>query len=252
LAEWAKQAARYPGLLAALGDYYSVRKQYADAERCLVASKQLTPNPSVYDRLSKIYRVQGMSDKWLATLRESLEQPCSGLEHAYANMAIAHYYMNRRQWQEALPYAEGAGASYAGFGLHVAGACHEAIQNWEQAEQYFAACSQRYREAGTDWHLFCRRTGKGNLDAARQWAAQSLETITDMQKYLPANGIMLYRLLENQSEAATAELDKSVRAGSERAILLKALFLDRLKDSRARLRPSSPRGGFGQSEASSR
>ena len=46
--------------------------------------------------------------------------------------------------------------------------CGEARQDWETAEQYYKAVSQRYANAFYHWYLFCRRTGQGSLKEAIQ------------------------------------------------------------------------------------
>lgn len=44
--------------------------------------------------------------------------------------------------------------------------CHEMLGQWEKAEAYIRATSERYDNSQFEWLLWCNRTGHGDIDAA--------------------------------------------------------------------------------------
>lgn len=92
---------------------YKALKQYGDAERCAKQKIHLAPDYPAYRSLAAIYKEQGDMLRWKETLESSLTLPSLGLEEFQVRNQIAWYYMERKEWNEALPYAEGAAASYA-------------------------------------------------------------------------------------------------------------------------------------------
>jgi hypothetical protein len=85
--------------------------------------------------------------------------------------------------------------------LRRAACCHEGLGNWEEAEQYFHAVATRYRGSRLQWYFFCRRTGQGDLDAARQWVRDCLKEPTEKQS-LDLDYLALFYLLEQQRDKA--------------------------------------------------
>ena len=86
-----------------------------------------------------MYKKQNKMEQWQETLEECLNHPDYGLSHASVCIDLANYFMERRQWEKALPYAESGAQSYSGWGLLTAAACHEAMHHWKEAESLYQA-----------------------------------------------------------------------------------------------------------------
>ena len=80
--------------------------------------------------------------------------------------------MHGKQWEKALPYAKEAAESYSEWGLRVLAECYEATHQWAAAEAIYKAIGERYPNAMAGWYDFCRRTGHGDLAAARRAFAE--------------------------------------------------------------------------------
>ena len=236
LKQWVKTAAAYPRLSSVLGEQYANQGRLEDAEKCLRAAIKVVPSDlSYYEQLAYIYKQSGQTDRWLETLEECLKQPAYGLEHYSVRADIAQHFMNQRQWEKALPYAEGAAESYAGWGLLRAAECHEALQHWSEAEKYNRACSERYPSSSLGWYLFCRRTGEGDLTPSRDYARAFVAKMADRADQPEPFDLMAYYLLDDQPEKALAEIEKSLgkNPNAYDAIFM-ALIADQLKDTAKR------------------
>jgi tetratricopeptide (TPR) repeat protein len=236
VAEWDKAAAQYPGLASTFAQRYTNLGRWDDAERCLKGAIKIVPSDlALYRQLGAIYQQQGQTDRWLATLEEYLKQPDYGLEHFSVQSEIAYHFMNRRQWQKALPYAEGAAECYSGWGLRCAAACYEGLQRWDKAEEHFRACSQRYDSESLDWYLFCRRTGQGQLEKAREFARAYVEKLAGLTGKPGPYRLIMFHLLEEQPEKALSEMEKTLgkNLNADDAVWM-ALIADQLKDAKKR------------------
>ena len=109
--------------------------------------------------------------------------------------------MSQGDYARALPYAEDGARSYAGSCLTCAAWCHEGLKNWSDAETYFQNCSERYRGSVFEWYFFCRRTGKGDLDAARQCVENALAD-PSTRATLRDDMVAFFHLLESKPEEA--------------------------------------------------
>ena len=53
--------------------------------------------------------------------------------------------------------------------------CHEGLKEWEQAELWQRRMTERYPNSSLFyWYCFCKRTGHGDTEAAREYVEQSL------------------------------------------------------------------------------
>jgi hypothetical protein len=234
--QWDKESASHPGLSAALATQYTSLGRWDDAERCLQAAILVVPSDlSLYQQLATLYQQQGQTDRWLATLEGYLNQRDFGLEHYSVQSQIAHHYMYQKQWEKALPYAEGAAESYSAWGLSCAAECNEGLQRWGEAERLQRACSERYQGDSLNWYFFCRRTGKGEVKEARVFARNYVDKLADMAAKPNGWDILLFYLLEEQPEKALVEIEKLVaqRPVADEVLWL-ALIADQLKDAKNR------------------
>ena len=130
----------------------------------------VSPDRWGYGGLANTYKAQGDIDRWKKTLDEYLSKVEDlGLEHAQARVEIADYYAGLKQWDNARPYAEAAATTGAGWAMECAGRCAEGENDWERAETWFSRVTERYPDHSPEaWYFFCKRTGHGNVAAARE------------------------------------------------------------------------------------
>jgi tetratricopeptide (TPR) repeat protein len=234
-ADWEKEGAQHPRLLMSLGWRYLQLGRYADAERCLKAAVEVSHSEQAYRRLAEVYRRQDQIDRWLATLEELLKQPDYGLVHAGVRGTIAKYFMSRKEWKKALPYAEQAAESYSAAALLAAADCHEGLQQWQQAEAYTRATALRYRGSELVWYFFCKRTGEGDLDAARQLADRHVKNVDRTEFYADLFSVGVFYILEKQPEKALDVFEQEfAKNGNPYMGLHLALLADQLKDAQKR------------------
>ncbi len=169
---WRKQVGDAPALIADLGRKHAELREYDEAEKDLRQYIALSPDPWAYRLLADCYRARGQDDRWLATLDEFLARTePAGLERARLQVDIANDLMKRGRFEQARKYAEDAAETWAGWALICASECNEKLKDWERAELWVKRAAERYPRAnGTRWYQFCKRTGHGDLQAARAFA----------------------------------------------------------------------------------
>lgn len=219
----------------ALTNKYRELKQYADAERCARRRIRIAPDYTAYETLAALYKEQGDLVRWKATLDESLSLPSLGLEEFAIRNRIAWYYMDRREWSEALPYAEGAAASYSAWGLKTLARCHEMLGHWEKAEELMRATAERYEGSAFDWMLWCSRTGHGDLHAATGFARKYFESLGSGATQPQLDLIGTFYLLQNEPKKALAVFEKGYeRTKSVFDPMQAAIIADGLGDAEER------------------
>jgi tetratricopeptide (TPR) repeat protein len=233
-ASWEKDG--HPAVLKALGRRYLALERWADGQRCLEAVIDRVPDLESHRALAEIYKKQGDEAKWLSTLESYLQQPDYGLSHAQVREQIAIHFMADRQWDKALPYAQDAAKTWSAWGLACAGVCYEGLQDWEQAEKYFRAMSERY-DSSTRlvWYFFCRRTGHGDLTAAREFAMRFANAPLDKAEDLTMREISRFHILDGDLPKALKGLQTSYATAKYTPTALNlALVADELKDAKIR------------------
>jgi tetratricopeptide (TPR) repeat protein len=237
LDSWEKTAAQHPQLCRAFGMRYALLKRYDEAAHWLETAITAEPDVATCQRLAEIRWAQGKEAEWLAAMEKAAGQKDFGLGYARALVEIARYFMWQRDWDKALSYADKAAETYSQWGLLVACECREGMHRWEEAETMHRAIAQRYPEcSGLDWYFFCRRTGHGDLKAARRAAKEYVEAsqAANSPRYWNEN-VAAYYLFERQPEKAKDILARSYREEDNfiTGIHL-ALLCDQLKDAATR------------------
>jgi tetratricopeptide (TPR) repeat protein len=224
--QWEEMAANHPGLMRSLARRYFQYNQFADAIRCIETAISVSPDTESFNSLAYMYKTKGDRKKWIETLKKFLEYPDYSLSHGKVNQEIADYYIFERKWHKALPYAQEAASTYSAWGLLCEAYCYEALREWDKAEDLYKAVALRYRDSETCWYLYCKRTGKGDLESARTVALENAER---------AEGDPFSRacffLLEKQPEKAIASLEDS---GSPWNKFLLFTIADQMSDSETR------------------
>ncbi|WP_435005780.1 hypothetical protein P12x_003560 [Tundrisphaera lichenicola] len=172
LAKMESEHNQHPDVLVALGKRLTNEVRLEDAERILKASIKISPDKEAYAALASIYKNFGQMDLWKETLDLFLIQEDAGLDHAKVEVEIARYFMGRKEYQKALPYADAAAQTWAGWAMQCAAECEELMSHWDQAELWYSRLSDRYPSTGSAWFSFCVRTGHGDLPTASELMGQ--------------------------------------------------------------------------------
>jgi tetratricopeptide (TPR) repeat protein len=135
----------------------------------------LSPDTAGYRKLADIAKVQGQMDEWKAALDESLKQEVQDLNHARVRVDIARYLMSKKEFKEALPYAEKAAETWAEWAMMCARDCHEGAGDWDKAELWARRITERYPPQWYGWLFWCCRVGKGDRKAAQDFAEQYIQ-----------------------------------------------------------------------------
>ncbi len=176
VAEWEERYAGNAVFLMALAHYYRSRSpgRAVDYYRKVI---DLAPQTcAAYWGLARIYRKRGDRKAWRETLEKYLKQPDIGLQHAAIRRYIADDFIKYGDYKQALPYAEKAAETWAEWAMHTAGRANEMVGNLKRADLWMRRASERYDNNCEYWFIFCYRTERPTLKAARAF----------MQKFLPA------------------------------------------------------------------
>jgi tetratricopeptide (TPR) repeat protein len=185
-AEWEAKAGDSPDVLMNLGRKYAAMKRWPDAVRCLEKAVALSPELPSFQGLAETYKSQGDLDRWKATLERALQADDPGLGHMQIRVELANHHRRLKQYDKALPYAEAAAATWAGAGMACAAQCREAMGDWEQSELWQRRITERYPDSSwMGWFIWCRRTGHGDLAAARAFAKQHVASLGEN----PSDGV---------------------------------------------------------------
>ena len=186
---WEKESGVSPAVLAVLGTRYTSEKKFDDAERVLSRYIILSPDRWAYRALADNYKAQGDIDRWQKTLDEFLNKVEDlGLDHAQVQVEIANFYAGVKQWEKARPYAEAAAATWAEWAMICAARCAEGEKDWARAELWFSRVTERYPgNSWAVWYFFCKRTGQGNLAAARDAVERYLTSRADARIFKTRN-----------------------------------------------------------------
>ena len=173
LNDWLQQVGDHPSVTLAASQAYLSRRNDAQAIDMLNRYLAVSPDASAFEMLANCYLKQNDEEKWLATLKRGLQQPAPGLQHASTNRNIAKHFVAQKRYEEALPFAEAAGESYASWGLDIAAMVNERLGNWDRAEALVKANGENYSDA-TKWLSWCVQNGHGDLAGAKKHAADAI------------------------------------------------------------------------------
>ncbi|NLS93424.1 MAG: hypothetical protein GXX96_14800 [Planctomycetaceae bacterium] len=226
LLEWEEAAAGFPDTLAVLGRRHWWLRQCDDAARCMEKSVSASPSNGVFSELAEVYETLGKSELYVPTLERSLEFETYGLGHASIHSKIAHWLMDGGKWEEAEPHALKAAETYSAWGMECAARCYEGLEDWENSELWIRRESESYgRRSRLDWYLWCRRTGRGDLEAARQQAREYLDPASTQGTYRTLGDCSTFYLLEGDRRRAFDRLRPYVREGPDVMIIARLLLM---------------------------
>lgn len=233
--DWERQYGDSPDVVKALANRYVALDRFEDAERCLKRRIELVPEHEAYQALAKLYSKHGDEQRWVDTLLASLKLPALGLDDDRSRVDLANYFMRRKEWEKARPHVEIAARSYANWALSCASDFYEGTGDWTKAELFQRAISERYEHSAKSWYLWCRRTGRGDLAAARAQMQAELEYLRSFPTVEGRGTASTLLTLEGQPEESFRVLHEGVELGNRPFYcLLAALRADELRQTALR------------------
>ncbi|HEV8066124.1 MAG TPA: tetratricopeptide repeat protein [Planctomycetaceae bacterium] len=219
--------AEEPIVLYALTNRYLSLKRYSDAERCAKRHVEVHPSYPSYRSLAAAYKGQKNEAKWKETLDKAIELPPLGLEQASIQNQIAHHFLEKHDYQQAVIYADAAAESYSGWSMLTAARCHEMLGEWKKSEQFVRAVAERYENS--DWMYWCHRTGRGDVAAADELVRKQLEDLgTGIYSHEYVR-ISIYYLLTNEPDKSLLVCQRAYQLRKDPYIgLLAAIIADGL------------------------
>jgi len=202
LESWERDFGRHVWVLSRLARRFVAKKQFADAERCLKRRIELSADQDGFEELAEIYLQQGDDERWRTTLEECLRFPDYGLSHAWIQVRIARHYMEQREYEKARPYAEQAAQTWASWAMSCASESLEALRKWDSSEEWARNDAVRYPESRLKWYFWCRRTGHGDIKAAKSLAQELVDEYSARNPPAKQDWIGIFHLLNGQRKLA--------------------------------------------------
>ncbi len=229
IVEWEPLYIHHVTFAKALAQKYSELKEYKKAEACLRKYIRKSPDYWAFKLRADNALAQGNRKRWRSTLEDFLKCESHGLEDVSARCDIADFLMSEGKYKEALPYAEQAAQSWAFRGMDTALRCNEALERWDDAERWAKRLGDRYDLVAMKWFLWCKRTGRGHLEAAARDAERRLDSLTSSEATPPPlNQAGTYYLLTKRPKKALATFERSYKLDGD---LLSGMFVATIQDS---------------------
>ncbi|MHB8952871.1 MAG: tetratricopeptide repeat protein [Pirellulaceae bacterium] len=171
LKQWESQLKEDPRAFSALAARYRKVGDLESAIRCCEKSLASSPTVDAATLLAELHLQRNDSGKWEQTLLDYLETEDLGVEHGSVQAMLALGYADRGQWRKAKPFAEAYGQTWSASGLMLSSKICEGLAEWEKSEHWMHGMSESYPSGGAYlWYFWCRRTGRGDVEAARELA----------------------------------------------------------------------------------
>jgi len=177
LQEWEQKLRDDPISFRLIGQRFHALGDQENSVRCYERSMELLPTYKTASELAKHYQRTDQSEKWEQVLLDYLETEDLGLEHAGARRQLVDGLARQGRWQDAKHHAILAANTYQATSMIAASNVLEALAQWDESERWIQAVSQSYPStSGYHWYYWCRRTGRGELEAARRLAIETFQT----------------------------------------------------------------------------
>ena len=174
LQQWEQKLRDDPISFRLIGRRYDSLGDQENALRCFERSMELLPTYETASELAKHYQRTDQAEKWEQVLMDYLDTEDLGLQHAGARRQLVAGLARQERWQEAKSHALLAAQTYQAASMIVASEVLERLGQWDESERWIRATSQSYPSTGGyHWYNWCRRAGRGDLEAARRLALQS-------------------------------------------------------------------------------
>jgi tetratricopeptide (TPR) repeat protein len=169
LTEWEERGQSDPHALSEIAGLQNQREDFKAAIRCYDRYYELSPAYRTAVGLAEAYRSDGQEEHWLPALEDYLKQEDYSLGHAKIHEHIALDYIKKGKWADAESHALAAAQTWSAWGLELAGRVYEGLGRWDESEKWIREAVESYPTySGYHWYFWCRRTGRGDVDAARK------------------------------------------------------------------------------------
>ena len=210
LQKWESQLSHDPTAFRILAYRYYAKQEKMAAMRCYERSMESLPTFATARDLANLHFELDNREKWEQTLLDYLESENLGLNHALAHQQLANGLCSWGDWQKAKPHAEQAGGTWAAWGLATASYVCEGLADWKASEKWMKEKSTHYpTSSGNAWYLWCKRTGRGNLEAARKLALEYHDRNSKTKSFKGLTKQGTFFLLEDQPEKALESFRKA-------------------------------------------
>jgi tetratricopeptide (TPR) repeat protein len=171
LAKWESELKSDPTAYSRLAQRYEELADEESAIRCYKKSLEVLPTTAATFSLANLYLKRKAYDDWEKTLVAFLETEDMGLAHAQIHNELAWGFVHRGEMKKAKHHAELAGQTWSAWGLNTASYVTESLADWKASEEWIREMSTNYPSgSGYYWYLWCRRTGRGDVDSAKRLA----------------------------------------------------------------------------------
>jgi tetratricopeptide (TPR) repeat protein len=212
VATWDEETLKAPTLRAALARQYTKLGEHDKAEPHLRRYIEEFPDFWAVKMLADGYKARGDVQGWKRTVEDYLANaPEEGLDHARFQVELADHYMSEGLWAKARPHAEAAAETWAGWGMSCAQRCAEGSGDWPRAELWARRITERYANSWEEWFLFCKRTGHGDLGAARDATRRYLASVNERRDYSDRATVGLFYWAAGDPRRAAEVLKESYR-----------------------------------------
>lgn len=236
LPDWRRDYGEHPSVMSALAWQFEETDQRDQAIQLWEQYLLRAPDDWVFRRLARLYLEDGDEALWLATLHRHLEVEDYGLSHERTRVIIAEGYVERAEPAKALPYAEAAAESWAYWTMTCAAGVNELVGDFERAELWHRRNGERYDSASDLWFRWCRRTGLGDVDAARRLALQQRASLRGREQADDWNELGFFYYLDDRKADSLRHFEKAAEMDSDEPYhqIHVALLADQLGDSMKR------------------
>ena len=204
-----------PLVTKAFANRYYRLKRYDDAERCAKRLVDVHPGYQESRLLANIYKAKKDFVHWKETLDKSRNLPAHGLEQAQVENSIALELLKRKEFKEAVVYADSAAESYSEWSLRTAARAHEMLGEWKKSEQFIRAATERYEGSMMSWLKWCVRTNHGDRQAAEEFARSKYEAMGTSLYNTQYRNIGHFYLLTDEPEKALLLYQRAYEKGHD-------------------------------------
>jgi tetratricopeptide (TPR) repeat protein len=204
-----------PLVIKAFANRYYRLKRYDDAERCAKRLIEIHPGYPQMRLLANVYKAKNDNVRWKETLEKSLDLPARGLQQARVENDIAQDLLKRKEYKQAVVYADSAAESNSEWSLLTAARCHEMLGEWKKSEQLIRAATQQYSGSMMSWLKWCVRTNHGDKHAAEEFARSKYEAMGTSLRDTQYRNIGHFYLLTEEPEKALLLYQRAYEKGHD-------------------------------------
>ncbi len=209
---WEAQTKGHPQVLCRLGKLYWEAGDRANAERCYQATLAAVLSRDATLSLAKMAAEVGDRDGWEAVLLNYLRVKEPGYWFRKVRAELVRGYIEHGQWRKARPYAEALGKVRDDGWPIWEEVVLEGLAEWDASEASARNTATHFAQTkGAQWYFWCKRTGRGDVEAARN-IAKSYFDIAKIPRYDLRLHLGVYQILEADDRKALTSFRQALAA----------------------------------------